>query len=112
MDRRGFGWLLAAGIAAVAGMVAAPRETYAGTTAKPEVVMYATRDCGYCAKARAYFDARGVAFEERDIDASPQARREWKEKGGVGTPLILINGRHFQGFDQSGLDAALSGEGV
>ena len=97
--------MLAAGMAAAAGIAAA-----AGAAKAPEVVMYATSDCGYCAKARAYFDARGVAFEERDIDASPEARREWKEKGGVGTPLILINGRHFQGFDQSGLDAALSGE--
>lgn len=98
--------MLAAGMAAVAG---APG---IGAAKAPEVVMYATKDCGYCAKARAYFDARGVAFEERDIDASPVARREWKEKGGVGTPLILINGRHVQGFDQSGLDAMLSGEGA
>lgn len=103
--------MLAAGMAA-AGIAGLPRVALAGRAHAPEVIMYATSDCGYCAKARAYFDARGVAFEERDIDASPEARREWKEKGGVGTPLILINGRHFQGFDQSGLDAALSGEGV
>lgn len=106
MDRRGFGWMLAAGVAVFAGV---PAEAVAKA---PNVIMYATSDCGYCAKARAYFDARGVAFEERDIDASPEARREWKEKGGVGTPLILINGRHIQGFDQSGLDAMLSGEGA
>lgn len=103
--------MLAAGMAA-AGIAGLPRVAFAGRAHALEVIMYATSDCGYCAKARAYFDARGVAFEERDIDASPEARREWKEKGGVGTPLILINGRHFQGFDQSGLDAALSGEGV
>lgn len=101
--------MLAAGMAVVAGLAGAPGSA---ATKAPEVVMYATSDCGYCAKARAYFDARGVAFEERDIDASPEARREWKEKGGVGTPLILINGRHIQGFDQSGLDAMLSGEGA
>ncbi len=112
MNRRGFGWMLAAGMAAAAGIAGLPRETIARGTGVPEVIMYATSDCGYCAKARAYFDARGIAFEERDIDASPQARREWKEKGGVGTPLNLINGRHIQGFDQSGLDAMLSGEGV
>ena len=109
MDRRGFGWMLGVGMAAFAVLAAAPGM---GAAKAPEVIMYATSDCGYCAKARAYFDARGVAFDERDIDASPEARREWKEKGGVGTPLILINGRHIQGFDQSGLDAMLSGEGA
>jgi mycoredoxin len=101
--------MLAAGMVALASLAGAPGVT---ATSTADVVMYATRDCGYCAKARAYFDARGIAFEERDIDASPEARREWKEKGGVGTPLILINGRHIQGFDQSGLDAMLSGEGA
>ncbi|RYD14137.1 MAG: glutaredoxin family protein [Lysobacteraceae bacterium] len=105
MNRRIFGWMVAAGIAALSGAAAA-----AGTAAAPDVVMYATADCGYCAKARAYFDERGVAFEERDIDASPAARSEWKEKGGIGTPLILINGRRFQGFDPSALDAMLSTE--
>lgn len=107
MNRRGFGWMVAAGMAMLAGVAAT-----ASAVAPPKVVMYATSDCGYCAKARAYFNERGVAFEERDIDASPVARREWKEKGGVGTPLILINGRHIQGFDQSGLDAMLSAEGA
>lgn len=103
----GFGWVLAAGIAALASIAAAPLPA-AAANAAPDVIMYATKDCGYCAKARAYFDARGIAFEERDIDASAEARREWKEMGGVGTPLILINGRHLQGFDPSGLDAMLA----
>lgn len=102
--------MLACGFAAARFAHADSTTPDADARSAPEVLMYATKDCGYCAKARAYFDARGVAFEERDIDASPQARREWKEKGGVGTPLILINGRHIQGFDQSGLDAMLSGE--
>lgn len=111
MARRGSGGWLAAGLAALVG-IAAALPAAAANAAAPDVIMYATRDCGYCAKARAYFDARGIAFEERDIDASADARREWKEKGGVGTPLILINGRHMQGFDQSGLDAMLSAEGA
>lgn len=46
------------------------------------VIMYATATCGYCAQARAYFKKRGVQWEERDIDASAQARSEWKALGG------------------------------
>lgn len=107
MKRRGFVWRVAAGVAMLAGIAAT-----ASAVAAPKVVMYATSDCGYCAKARAYFNERGVAFEERDIDASPVARREWQEKGGIGTPLILINDRPIQGFDLSGLDAMLSAGGA
>ena len=44
--------------------------------AHPKVVMYATKTCGYCAKARAYFTERGVPWEERDIETSAQAARE------------------------------------
>ena len=107
--------LAAGGLWMVASISAAPSPMAAPTgksTQAPKVVMYTAKDCGYCAQARAYFKERNVQWDERDISASPQAHREWKEKGGVGTPLILINGRHFQGFDQSGLDAALSGQGA
>lgn len=73
-----------------------------------EVVMYATQSCGYCAKARSYFDKHGIAFEERDIEKSFTAHAEWKSLGGVGTPLIVIDGERFQGYDERRLDAALA----
>ena len=49
MNRRGFVRRFAAGMALLSGIAAA-----ASAVAAPKVVMYATRDCGYCAKARAY----------------------------------------------------------
>jgi glutaredoxin len=116
MIRQGlFVLLVAGGLWTMATVNADPAPVAAPTAKSAEalkVVMYTTKDCGYCAKARSYFKERNVQWEERDISASPQAHKEWKEKGGIGTPLILINGRYFQGFDQSGLDAALSGQGV
>jgi glutaredoxin len=74
----------------------------------PRVVMYATATCPYCAKARAYFTQHGIRWEERDIEASTGAEAEWKAKGGVGTPLILIDDAAINGFDQPKLDGALS----
>ena len=110
MIRQGlFALLMAGGLWTTASVQAAPSPAVEETAQTPKVVMYTAKDCGYCAQARAYFKERNVQWDERDISTSPQAHKEWKEKGGVGTPLILINGRHFQGFDQSGLDAALSG---
>ncbi len=64
----------------------------------PEVVMYTTRTCGYCVKARAWLKERGVEWNERDIETSADAAREWKALGGVGTPLVVINGTPFTGF--------------
>ncbi|HET9032454.1 MAG TPA: glutaredoxin family protein [Dokdonella sp.] len=74
----------------------------------PEVIMYSTQTCSYCAKARALFTSRNIAWDERDIETSAEANKEWKELGGVGTPLILINGKRFSGFVEAQIDAELT----
>lgn len=74
----------------------------------PTIVMYATPTCGYCAKARQYFSARGLHWDERDIEASAQAKSEWKTLGGMGTPLILVDDEKISGFHQARIDAALA----
>ncbi|MEO6687735.1 MAG: glutaredoxin family protein [Dokdonella sp.] len=113
MVKRGIFLLtLAAGTWLATGFVA-PRDVAAlpvvGATAHAnDVIMYATRDCPYCAKTREYLTEKGVQWEERDIETSPQAAAEWKAKGGVGTPLVLINGEQIQGFDKEKLDAELA----
>lgn len=71
----------------------------------PEVIMYSTKTCSYCAKARAWFSSRNIAWDERDIEASADANKEWKELGGVGTPLIVINGKRFSGFAEAQIEA-------
>lgn len=90
---------------------AAASEGASKTQSKPEIVMYATQTCGYCAKARAWFQGKNLAWQERDIEASADAHAEWKALGGRGTPLILVNGKSFQGFDQAGLEAELASTG-
>src|SRR5690606_28772248 len=74
-------------------------EAQSRAAAAPKVTMYAKADCGYCAKARAWFEANDVAFDERDIGESAQAEAEWKANGGVGTPLILVGDEKIHGFD-------------
>jgi len=39
---------------------------------RPEVKMYATSWCPYCAKARAYFARRNIAYVEVDIEKSKE----------------------------------------
>jgi hypothetical protein len=51
---------------------------------KPEVKMYATSWCPYCAKARAYFARRGIAYVEVDIEKSREGRAEYDRLGARG----------------------------
>lgn len=75
---------------------------------KPSVVMYASDWCGYCARARALLDAKGVAYTEIDVDLVPGARDEMMARGGGSTvPQIFIDGQPVGGSDElQALDAA------
>jgi glutaredoxin len=73
--------------------------------------MFSAPGCGYCVKAREYFNQNGVAFEELDVSASEDARRRFQDLGGRGVPLILIGDRQISGFDPQAIQAALAKEG-
>jgi glutaredoxin len=87
---------------------AAPVAPGAGTAAAGPVVMYATSWCPYCAKARAYFGRKGIAYTEYDVEKSPTADAEFKRLGGRGVPLILVGREKMSGFSEEGFDALLA----
>ena len=54
--------------------------------------MYTTRWCGYCVRAKALLDSRGLAYEEVNLDDDPHFRRKLNElTGGWTVPQILID---------------------
>lgn len=65
---------------------------------KKKVVMYSTESCGYCKKAKAYFNAKGISYSERDINKDKSARRQWEKLNGTGVPLILVGKNKMAGF--------------
>ena len=69
--------------------------------------MYSTQSCPYCAKTRAYFAERKIAFVERDVQADPTALAQFKQLGGTGVPQVLIGDRRISGFAPKALDDAL-----
>jgi glutaredoxin 3 len=73
-----------------------------------KVVLYTTAFCGYCARAKALLEQKGVAYEEIDVTFSPDKRAEMKARAGRSTvPQIWINGQHVGGSDELyALDAA------
>jgi len=65
------------------------------------VVMYTTQVCPYCTRAKALLDAKGVDFEERRVELSPEGRRFLVELTGRYTvPQILINDAAIGGFHE------------
>lgn len=70
----------------------------------PEVVMYATSWCPYCAKARAYFAQSGIAYVEHDVEKSAIARAEFKRLGGRAVPLIVVGREKMDGFSEVGFE--------
>lgn len=64
----------------------------------PAVVMYGASWCPYCARARKLLTAKGVAFEEIDVDAT--GREEMIRRSGRSTvPQIFIGDTHVGGSD-------------
>ena len=69
------------------------------------VTMYATSWCGYCKKARQYFQQQGIPFVEKDIEQSADAKREHAALGGGGVPLFSYKGRTKRGFSVGGFES-------
>ena len=64
------------------------------------VLMYTTRFCPYCMRAKSLLEAKNVAFTDIDVDADPGRRLEMMERSGRRTvPQIWIGEQHIGGFD-------------
>ncbi len=63
------------------------------------VQIYSTRWCGYCVRAKALLDARGIAYEEIALDDDPTFRQKLFDlTGGWTVPQILVDGRPLGGY--------------
>ena len=84
-----------------------PMAPHFDTAGNARVVMYATERCGYCIKARAYFNDEGIEFTEFDIDRNTAAKRNFNALEAPGTPLVYVGYRRIDGFNRNKLDQAL-----
>ena len=63
------------------------------------VQMYTTRWCGYCVRAKALLEQRGVPYEEVSLDDDPDFRQTIFDLTGRWTvPQILIDGEPIGGY--------------
>ena len=63
--------------------------------------MYTTDWCGYCVRAKALLDARGLDYDEVDLGDDPAFRARLNElTGGWTVPQIVIGDRHIGGYTE------------
>ena len=65
------------------------------------ILVYSTRWCGYCVRAKALLESRGIEYEEISLDGDPAFRRKLFDlTGGWTVPQILIDGRPIGGYTE------------
>ncbi|HEY8740515.1 MAG TPA: Uxx-star family glutaredoxin-like (seleno)protein [Candidatus Dormibacteraeota bacterium] len=67
---------------------------------QPEVVIYSTPTCTYCAAAKRWFKEHGVAYTEFDVTRDPARAAEMQRLTGQNAvPVIRVGGQVMVGFD-------------
>lgn len=66
-----------------------------------EVIIYSTRTCPYCVKAKALLNKKQVTYTEIDVSDNALLREEMTKKAGgrKTVPQIFINQKHIGGCD-------------
>ena len=63
--------------------------------------IYTTRWCGYCVRAKALLDSKGIPYEEVRLDDDPAFRQTvFDLTGGWTVPQIVIDGRPIGGYTE------------
>ncbi len=75
---------------------------------QPEVILYGTTWCGYCAAAREFFDANGIRYTEYDTEKTTEGYEGHRKLGGGGVPLIVVGGDVMHGYNEAGLRQVLA----
>lgn len=72
-----------------------------GSCAVAKVEIYTKAFCGFCFRAKAILNGKGVDFAEYDITAGGPQRQEMLERanGRTTVPQIFIDGAHIGGCD-------------
>ena len=67
----------------------------------PAIRLYTTEWCGFCLRAKALLDARGLAYEEVSLDDDPAFRQRIFDLGGRWTvPLVVVDDEPIGGYDE------------
>ena len=86
-----------------------PKRSDIDAMQEPVLLEFGTAWCGWCRKTLGFLTRRGVAFENRDIEANDMWKEELIEKtGGTSIPVVEIDGEIIRGYDPDRMDELLS----
>lgn len=67
---------------------------------KPSILMYSSKFCPFCFRAKALFQKKHAEFEELLVDGDPALRQKMMKASGRHTvPQIWIGNKHVGGCD-------------
>ena len=82
--------------------------------ASADVTLYGASWCGACKATARYFEQKGIAFTEKDIEKDPAAQAEMLKKAQAagktprGVPVIDFRGNILLGFDRNAIDRLIA----
>lgn len=82
-------------------------EITATAAAQPEVILYGTSWCGYCAATRKFFEENGIRYTELDVEKTNEGYAGHKKLGGGGVPLIVVGDQVLHGYSEAELSQSL-----
>ncbi|MGH8031952.1 MAG: glutaredoxin 3 [Luteimonas sp.] len=69
--------------------------------ARPEIVIYTSAICGYCAAAKNFLKSKGLAWREVHIDTAPVERERLVAlTRRTSVPQIFVGDTHVGGYDE------------
>ena len=70
-------------------------------TQQAEIIIYLTQYCPYCVRAKSLLNSKNVSYQEIDVGAQPELRKEMiqKSNGVTSVPQIFIGSTHVGGCD-------------
>ena len=76
------------------------------------VVLLSTAWCGYCRKLRGDLAGWGVAYDELDVEKSPEGRNAYELVGGRGVPILLIGDEVVHGYSPQRARELIAAAGI
>jgi glutaredoxin len=67
--------------------------------AQPEVLLYGTAWCQYCARTREYFRMHGIQFTDYDVEHNAAAAQGYRRLRGNGVPVVVIGDEVVHGYN-------------
>lgn len=71
------------------------------------VVVYSSHGCIPCEWVKKYLTTKGIVYKVRMVDEDAAAMADLTKLGFHGTPVTVIDGQCFPGFNQKKIEAAL-----